>query len=442
MTVKKKIVIALALALLAVAGAVIACDQSVERYAESLLYDDAGLIPHRKVGLVLGTSPISTWNGRRNYYFDYRVQAGAELYKAGKVDWLVVSGGDYRNTENGYDEPCAMRDSLIKLGVDSARIILDYDGTRTLNSIAKMRDVYCQDSITVISQKFHNERALYQAKHLGINAIGYNGKTPARRRSWWRNRTREALARVRLFVDIARGAHPDIKEPMICDFTKMQPDVLAVAHIATSHGDQIRLRPDMARLQMDMVCGEIPSAENDSIILAFAGAFTGTDFYKGHANVAGDHVARGKRHKGYRCKRNTGAFTWSAESGPRFFYKDYSSALDTAARQGGMGFAQEMMVHGGEAVKTTRPLGNSHVFRALCLDADGSLAIYESQGKIAFGHFIKALLSQGVKEALYTDMGQGWNYCFYRANSAEASPKYLHTQSLPYASNFIAIKIK
>ena len=142
------------------------CDIFVARNASGKTYADVVSTPHRKVGLILGTSPISTWTGRRNYYFDYRIKAGADLYKAGKVDWLVVSGGDYRNTENGYDEPVAMRDSLMKQCVDSSRIILDYDGTRTLNSIAKMREVYCQDSIITISQEYHNERALYQAKYL------------------------------------------------------------------------------------------------------------------------------------------------------------------------------------------------------------------------------------------------------------------------------------
>lgn len=421
---------------------VLICDIRVSSNAKGRLYDEVEALPHRKVGLILGTSPISTWNGRRNYYFDHRIKAGAELYKAGKVDWLVVSGGDYRNSENGYDEPIAMRDSLMKHGVDSARIVLDYDGTRTLNSIAKMRDVYCQDSITIISQKYHNERALYQAKHLGIDAVAFNAVTPGRRTSWWRNRGREVLARVKLFLDIIRGVHPDIKEPIIRDFTKAQTDVLSVSHIKSEYGDLICMKPDMSRLQMDMVCGEIPSAENDSIILAFAGAFTGTDFNKGHANVAGDHVVGGKRYKGYRCKRNTGAFTWSAKSGPKFFYKDYNSALDVVAQEGGVGFAQEMMIHNGAKVPTTRPTGNKNVFRALCLDADGTLAFYESQGIVKFGNFIDALLSKGVKEALYTDMGQGWNYCFYRNNKADASPKYLHTQSLPYASNFITIKIK
>lgn len=439
---KKKLLIVSVFVFIIIFGIIIVCDQFVSYNAKGRLYDNVDSIQHREVGLILGTSPISTWNGRRNYYFDYRIKAGADLYKAGKVDWLVVSGGDYRNSEKGYDEPIAMRDSLMKQGVDSARIILDYDGTRTLNSIAKMRDVYCQDFIVIISQKYHNERALYQAKHFGIDAVGFNAKTPGRRTSWWRNRGREVLARVKLFIDMVRGVNPDIKEPMVRDFTKIQSDVLSVSHIKTEHGDLIDLKPDMSRLRMDMVCGEIPSAENDSIILAFAGAFTGTDFYKGHSNVAGDHVVGGKRYKGYCCKRNTGAFTWSAQSGPQFFYKDYSPELDRAAQEGGMGFAQEMMIHDGATVPTTRPLGNKNVFRALCLDSDGALAFYESQGTITFGNFIAALLTQGVKEALYTDMGQGWNYCFYRNNNSDTSPKYLHTQSLPYASNFVIVKIK
>ena len=429
-----------------IAGAFIAtmamCDIFVARNASGKTFSDVDSIPYRKVGLILGTSPISTWNGRRNYYFDHRITAGADLYKARKVDWLVVSGGDYRNTENGYDEPVAMRDSLMKQGVDSTRIILDYDGTRTLNSIAKMRDVYCQDSITIISQEYHNERALYQAKHLGIDAIAFNAKTPGRRTSWWRNRGREVLARVKLFVDVARGLHPDIKESMVSDFTAVKPDFMTVTHIETKFGDLVCLKPDMSMLSMDMVCSEIPSPENDSIILAFAGAFTGTEFYKGHSNIAGDHVSGGRRFKGYSCPRNTGAFTWSATSGPQFHYKVYSPALDRAGQEGGMGFAQEMMIHEGNAVETTRPLGNENVFRALCLDSDGELALYESQGRITFGNFIDALLSQGVKEALYTDMGQGWNYCFYRVNQSDESPKYLHSTSLPEASNFIILKIK
>ncbi len=216
---RRKLIVVLSVALFLVAGVAFICDRQVTDYARTRLYDNVDSIPHRKIGLILGTSPVSMWNGRRNYYFDHRIEAGAKLYKAGKVDWLVVSGGDYRRTENGFDEPVAMRDSLMKQGIDSAKIVLDYDGTRTLYSIAKMRDVYHQDSIIIISQKYHNERALYQSKQLGLDAIGFNAKTPGRRVSWWRNRGREILARVKLFVDLIRGTHTDFKGSLSQDFT-------------------------------------------------------------------------------------------------------------------------------------------------------------------------------------------------------------------------------
>ena len=194
---------------------IVVCDCIVTYNAKGRIYSDVESVPHRNVGIVLGTSPISTWNGRKNWYFTYRIQAAAELYNNGKVDKLIVSGGDYRNSEkNGYDEPVAMRDSLMRLGVPANKIILDYDGTRTLNSIAKVKNVYNTDSVILISQEYHNERALYQANYLGVDAIGYCAKTPGRKSSWLRNRGRECLARVKLFVDITRGLKPDIKETM------------------------------------------------------------------------------------------------------------------------------------------------------------------------------------------------------------------------------------
>lgn len=75
------------------------CDLTVARNARGRLYDNVDSIPHRKVGLILGTSPVLIWTVKKNYYFINRIKAGAELYNAGKVDWLVVSGGDYRRSE-------------------------------------------------------------------------------------------------------------------------------------------------------------------------------------------------------------------------------------------------------------------------------------------------------------------------------------------------------
>lgn len=440
---KKKILWSVIGLVIVVIALIIGCDIAVSHSAKDRIYSDLDSVPHRKAGLVLGTSPISTWTGRHNWYFDYRIHAAADLYNNGKVDYLIVSGGDYRNTEEkGYDEPVAMRDSLINRGVPAKRIILDYDGTRTLNSIAKVKDVYDADSIILISQEYHNERALYQAKHLGVDAIAYNAKTPAHKSSWLRNRGRECLARVKLFIDIIRGVKPDIKETMQYKIGEPEESpVLSFADVTTEHGDLLRIVPDIDKLSIDLICGKVPDADSDSIILAFAGAFTGTMWDAGHGNIAGDHVSGGKRYHGYRCKRNTGVFTWSAMNGPKFHYQNYTDAFDKAAAEGGMGFAQEMMIHQGKQVKTTRPLGNINQFRALCLDKEGQLAIYESRGKVTFGNFINALLEAGVTEALYTDMGPGWNYCFYREQQGQ-SANFLHNIPESRASNFIVFMAK
>lgn len=210
-----KILLTICSILLILIVTIAVCDALVSYRAKGKLYDDVAEVPHYHAGMVLGTSPYSIRNGRRNYYFDYRIQTAADLYKAGKVDILIVSGGDYRNESGyrglgGFDEPAAMRDSLIKQGVDSAAIILDYDGIRTIKSIANARDVYGLDSVLLISQKYHNERALFQAKHLGVKAQAFNAPTPTRRSSLLWNRGRECLARVKLFLEL-------LTEKEICD---------------------------------------------------------------------------------------------------------------------------------------------------------------------------------------------------------------------------------
>ena len=163
--------------------------------ASGRTYDDVNDIPHNKYALLLATSPI-TPAGVHNFYFDNRIKATEELYKAGKVDYIIASGGDYTNDHKfGCDEPSAIRDSLVARGVPVDRIILDYDGTRTLNSIVKAKQVYKLDSVTLISQKYHNERAIYLSDKNGIYAIGYNAKPSHIRRNRIKNTVREIFAR-------------------------------------------------------------------------------------------------------------------------------------------------------------------------------------------------------------------------------------------------------
>ncbi len=192
----------LTLAAFAIVG-VLVCDWMVSRGADGRIYNNVDSVPERQYGVVLGTSPVSDVTHRRNLSFERRVMAARDLYMAHKVDMLIVSGGDYTD-QGGYDEPKAMRDTLLQMGVKSDDIVMDYDGERTIQSVANVRDKYDADSVTIISQAYHCERALYQAEHLGVDAIGYAAETPYGRTSMagLRNGAREYVARVRMFIDL------------------------------------------------------------------------------------------------------------------------------------------------------------------------------------------------------------------------------------------------
>ena len=175
---------------------ILSCYQLVSINAKGKTFNDVQNIPYNEIGLLLGTSPITS-KGEHNYYFDERIEATATLYHCGKIKRIVASGGDY-SRNGGCNELIAMRDSLVKLGVPDNLISLDYQGTRTLHSIVKLKDM---GSITIISQKYHNERAIYLAEHYGLQAVGYNAAMPNITKKKIRNISREFLARVKLFID-------------------------------------------------------------------------------------------------------------------------------------------------------------------------------------------------------------------------------------------------
>ena len=131
----------------------------VENASEEKIYSSVDSIPHNKVALLLGTNPLNRL-GRPNSYFTNRINTAAELYRAGKVDFIIASGDNHTKQ---YDEPTAMRDSLMAHGVPEDRIILDFAGFRTLDSVVRAKEVFGCDSLTIISQADHNARALYLA---------------------------------------------------------------------------------------------------------------------------------------------------------------------------------------------------------------------------------------------------------------------------------------
>lgn len=165
-------------------------ERAVTRAAEGRLYDRSAALPERNVGLVLGARPGNT-------FFTRRIDAAAELYHAGKVSYLLVSGD---NSRRDYDEPSAMAQALNRLGVPASAIYCDYAGFTTLDSVVRAREIFNQQRITIVSQAFHNQRAVYLARHYGIDAVGLNADDPPRRHQY-RTLLRERLARVRAVFD-------------------------------------------------------------------------------------------------------------------------------------------------------------------------------------------------------------------------------------------------
>jgi len=154
------------------------------------------LIPRNKVGLLLGTAKY-TDKGRHivNLYYQNRIEAAVALYMAGKIDYVIVSGDKSEN----YDEPNIMKADLIARGVPAKRIFMDDSGFRTLDSILRCRDIFGQNKVTIISQDFHNRRALYIANHKRVTAIAY---TAADGDSFADVILREKFARVKMALDL------------------------------------------------------------------------------------------------------------------------------------------------------------------------------------------------------------------------------------------------
>jgi SanA protein len=149
---------------------VLGCELAVNNASKGRVYSDVEEIPHREVGLLLGTSPKGR-RGGTNTFYNHRIDAAVALYEAGKVDRFLISGA---KKGSDYDEPQAMREALVVRGVPDSIFILDGQGFHTIESIVRAKEVYEVDSVTIISQAFHNKRSLYLAKHNGLDAIAFN----------------------------------------------------------------------------------------------------------------------------------------------------------------------------------------------------------------------------------------------------------------------------
>lgn len=171
-------------------------DHTVARSAVNRLHTGLDDVPPHDIALVLGTAKYA--RGGLNVFYTRRIQAAADLFHAGKVRGILVSGD---NGRKGYDEPTAMREDLIAAGVPAEAITRDFAGFRTLDSVIRAREVFGLESAIVVSQRFHCERAIYLGSAHGLELVGYCAEdAPAR---WHlRVRARETAARTKAWLDV------------------------------------------------------------------------------------------------------------------------------------------------------------------------------------------------------------------------------------------------
>lgn len=175
----------------------------VQRVSSPYLFQDLAEVQHHKVALVLGTSKFVA-GGYVNLFYQYRLNAALELYKQGKVDYLLLSGD---NGTKEYNEPAMMRADLLAHGVPDDRIYLDYAGFRTLDSVVRAKAIFGQDRLICVSQPFHLSRAIYLGRSKGIEVSGFAAQavSPSYSRTVY---VREYLARVKMQLDLIFGKEP------------------------------------------------------------------------------------------------------------------------------------------------------------------------------------------------------------------------------------------
>lgn len=182
---------------------VLLIDLTITHKAKHFVFDNIETLHKNKVGLVLGVSKYTS-EGNINLYYKYRLEAAVNLYKTGKIEYILVSGD---NSTKDYDEPTNFKNDLMKRGIPEDKIYLDYAGFRTLDSVVRAKEIFGLTQFTLISQKFHNERALYLAQQHNINAIAFNAKD-IKGKYGFKTKLREYLARTKATIDILFNVKP------------------------------------------------------------------------------------------------------------------------------------------------------------------------------------------------------------------------------------------
>lgn len=197
MKLRRRLIQISALALLGGAAGAVLATRRVSAVAAPFVYGAVADLPEVRAGLVLGCSRQLP-DGRANLFFARRIAAASELFRAGRVQYLLLSGD---NSRADYDEPAEMRRELIGAGVPASRLVLDYAGFRTLDSVIRAKEVFGLEEVIIVSQHFHNERAVYLARAHGLRAFGFDAQAVGGAEGV-RMALREAASRVFAMLDV------------------------------------------------------------------------------------------------------------------------------------------------------------------------------------------------------------------------------------------------
>lgn len=180
-------------------------DVGIRIASSGRLYDKTTIeqIPDARAAVVLGCVRILK-DGSRNRFYGYRIRAAAELYKAGKVKAIIVSGD---NHVKGYDEPSDMKEDLVAAGIPAEKVVCDYAGFRTLDSVVRAKEVFGAERFIVVSQPFHVRRALFLALGFGCDAYGYAAED-VRGINSVMTLLREQLAKIAALMDVVIRRQP------------------------------------------------------------------------------------------------------------------------------------------------------------------------------------------------------------------------------------------
>lgn len=171
--------------------------------SKEFVQSDFNQLPSYKVGLLLGTSKMLQ-NGNQNPFFTFRIHATVQLYNAGKIKHVLISGD---NSTKAYNEPEDMMNELIAAGIPADKISLDYAGFDTYDSVLRANKIFGKYSFIVISQRFHAERAVYIARRYGLDVWGFAAKDVSTRKSFMTH-VREYFARVKAYIEVKLGVDP------------------------------------------------------------------------------------------------------------------------------------------------------------------------------------------------------------------------------------------